>query len=295
MKNVIYTFYNILLDSINKDNNNYYFYYNYDLYIFYLVENDLNIVKEIYDYLISHNIETYEIILNKDNNLFTTVDNKNYALIKIKGIYKYEIKFEELKFIPIDKEPHDWGNLWSEKLDYYEIQLRELGYNYQTVLNSYGFFEGLAENAILYYNLSINKFKEDKQIGIVHNRMNYPCLEIDYKNPINLVIDYSVRDISEYIKSYILSDSFDIENVLALLERLNTNTLMFNILYSRLLYPSFYFDTLDKILLDNGKDNEIVPILNRTDEYINTLKEIYLMFNKKYNMFNIEWLNKKVY
>ena len=295
MKNVIYTFYNILLDSINKDNNNYYFYYNYDLYIFYLVENDLNIVKEIYDYLISHNIETYEIILNKDNNLFTTVDNKNYALIKIKGIYKYEIKFEELKFIPIDKEPHDWGNLWSEKLDYYEIQLRELGYNYQTVLNSYGFFEGLAENAILYYNLTINKFKEDKQIGIVHNRMNYPCLEIDYKNPINLVIDYSVRDISEYIKSYILSDSFDIENVLALLERLNTNTLMFNILYSRLLYPSFYFDTLDKILLDNGKDNEVVPILNRTDEYINTLKEIYLMFNKKYNMFNIEWLNKKVY
>ncbi len=295
MKNVIYTFYNILLDSINKDNNNYYFYYNYDLYIFYLVENDLNIVKEIYDYLISHNIETYEIILNKDNNLFTTVDNKNYALIKIKGIYKYEIKFEELKFIPIDKEPHDWGNLWSEKLDYYEIQLRELGYNYQTVLNSYGFFEGLAENAILYYNLTINKFKEDKQIGIVHNRMNYPCLEIDYKNPINLVIDYSVRDISEYIKSYILSDSFDIENVLTLLERLNTNTLMFNILYSRLLYPSFYFDTLDKILLDNGKDNEVVPILNRTDEYINTLKEIYLMFNKKYNMFNIEWLNKKVY
>ena len=57
MKNVIYTFYNILLDSINKDNNNYYFYYNYDLYTFYLVENDLNIVKEIYDYLLLHNIE----------------------------------------------------------------------------------------------------------------------------------------------------------------------------------------------------------------------------------------------
>ena len=69
---------------------------------------------------------------------------------------------------------------------------------------------------------------------------------------------------------------------------------MFNILYSRLLFPTFYFDVLDNIILEEKKDSDIVPILNNVDEYINTLKEIYLIYNKKYNMFRIEWLIKNV-
>lgn len=294
MKNVIYTFYNILVDNLNRYNKNYYFYYENYLYVFYLVLNDINLVNDIYYNAKSNDNNFHEIILNKDGNLFTLVDSNNYALLKIDGIYKYEIKFEEFKYFPINKEPHNWGKLWGDKLDYYEIQLRELGYNYQTVLNSYGFFAGIAENAILYYNLSINEFNEEKVVGIVHNRMKYPCLQIDYYNPLDLVIDYNVRDISEYIKSYIISDRFDIENIIELINKLNINTLMFNILYSRLLFPTFYFDVLDNIILEDKKDSDIVPILNNVDEYINTLKEIYLIYNKKYNMFRIEWLIKNV-
>ena len=69
MKNVLYTFYNISLLEINKDKENYYFYYDNQLYIFYLVENDIKIVEKIYSYLIKNNIESYKIILNKDNKL----------------------------------------------------------------------------------------------------------------------------------------------------------------------------------------------------------------------------------
>ncbi len=294
MKNVIYTFYNILLDEINKDKKNYYFYYNNNFYVFYLVENDINLVNEIYDFLLKNHIETHEIIFNKDNNLFTKVENKNYALLKVKGIHKYEIKFEEFKFFPMKKDAINWGLIWGERLDYYEIQLRELGYNYQAVLNSFGFFSGMAENAILYYNLIIEKFNDEKVIAIVHNRMKYPCYQIDYNNPLNFVIDYNVRDISEYIKSYIISDEFDINNILILLDKLNLNKLMFNLLYSRLLYPTFYFDIFDKIILEDGEDNDIVFAVNKIDNYLFTLKEIYKKFYLKYDMFNIEWLNKKV-
>lgn len=294
MKNVIYNFYNISLSEINKDGNNYYFYYNNHLYIFYYVENDKDVINKIYTYLTFNKIESYKIIFNKDNTLFTEVDNKNYALLLISGLLKYEIKFDEFKYYPLDEEPHDWGILWANRLDYYKIQLRELGYKYQTVLNSYGFFEGLAENAILYYNLTVNKFKEDRVVGIVHNRMNYPCYSIDYDNPLNFVIDYSVRDISEYIKSYTISQYFDIENVIILLERLNINKLMFNLLYSRLLYPTFYFDVFDKIILDNGEDKDIINILNSLDNYLRMIREVYNIFNSKYDLFNIEWLNKNV-
>lgn len=294
MKNVIYTYYNMLITEINKSNKNYYFYYNGILYLFYLVENDLETIKYIYNYLITNNIETYKIILNKANELFTLVDNKKYSLLEIKGILKYEVKFEEFKYYQIDREGHNWEKLWSDRLDYYEIQLRELGYNYQTVLNSFGFYECLAENAILYYNLTINKFKEDKIIGIVHNRMNYPCYQIEYNNPLNFVIDYNVRDIAEYIKSYSINDNFEMENVILLIEKLNLNNLMFNLLYSRLLYPTFYFDKFDNIILEDGQDNEVLPLIEKTDNYILMLKEIYKIYNTKHQMFNIEWLNKNV-
>ena len=82
MKNVIYTYYNILLDEINKDSNNYFFYFNNDLYIFYLVLNDINVVELIYNFIKENNIESFEIVLNKDGKLFCDVDNKKYSLLK---------------------------------------------------------------------------------------------------------------------------------------------------------------------------------------------------------------------
>ena len=292
MKNVIYTNYNILVNEINRDNNNYFFYYDNNLYVFYEVLNDISVIETIYEFILKNNVECFKIIINRDNSIITSVDNKKYALLNLKGILKYEIKFDEFKFYPIDKEAHNWGKLWSDRLDYYEIQLRELGINYQTVLNSYGMFSGLAENAILYFNMTMNKFNDTEVIGIVHNRMKYPCYLIDYNNPLNFVIDYNIRDIAEYIKAYMISHDYALENVFILLDRLNINSKMFNLLYSRLMYPTFYFDVYDKIILDDGKDSDIIESVNVVDRYLEMLNQIYLRYKDKYNMFNVEWLNK---
>lgn len=294
MKNVIYNYYNILLTDINESNDNYYFYYNSNLYVFYLIENNPEIINEIYNFLIENNIDSYKIIANKDNNLITTINNKNYALLHLKGLLKYEIKFEEFKYYPIDKQNHNWGTLWSNKLDYYEIQIRELGKKYQTLLNSFGFFKGIAENAILYYNLTEKKFNDEVPVAIVHNRMNYPEYEIDYNNPLNFVIDYYIRDISEYIKSYTISDYYNLENIITLINKLTLNSKSFNLLYSRLLYPTFYFDEYDKIILGREEDNKIINVINKIQNYLEMLKKIFIVFNNKYEMFNIEWLNKNV-
>lgn len=294
MKNVIYNYYNILLTNINENNDNYYFYYNSNLYVFYLIENNPETINEIYNFLIENNIDSYKIIANKDNNFITTINNKNYALLHLKGLLKYEIKFEEFKYYPIAKTNHNWGTLWSNKLDYYEIQIRELGKKYQTLLNSFGFFKGIAENAILYYNLTEKKFNDEVPVAIVHNRMNYPEYEIDYNNPLNFVIDYYIRDISEYIKSYAISDYYDLENIITLINKLTLNSKSFNLLYSRLLYPTFYFDEFDKIILGREEDNKIINVINKIQNYLEMLKKIFIVFNNKYEMFNIEWLNKNV-
>lgn len=293
MKNVIYNYYDILVDELNKSDNNYFFYFNNELFLFYLVLNDISVVENIYKYVIENNIESFNIVLNKEGNLFADVDKKKYVLLKIKGILKYEVKFDEFKYYPINSNGVNWGNLWSERLDYYEVQIRELGIKYQTVLNSFGMFSGLAENAILYFNMTMEKFKDmDSSVGIVHNRVKYPCYLVDYYNPVNYVIDYSIRDIAEYIKSYVVSDDFDIDNVIMLINKMNLNDLMFNLLYARLLYPTFYFDIFDKVILEDGKDSDVVPVLNKVDVYLNMLKILYQNFNNEYQMFRIEWLDK---
>ena len=292
MKNVIYNYYNILVSDINKDDSNYFFYYNNELYLFYLVLNNINLVEEIYNYLNNNNIECFNIINNKDNSLFSKVDDKYYVLLNVKGILKYEYTFKDFKYYPVKGVGTDWGKLWGDRLDYYEIQIRELGFKYQTVLNSFGMFQGLAENAILYFNLTREKFKEDESIAIVHNRMKYPCYLMDYNNPVNYVVDYSVRDIAEYIKSYVISNDYDINVVINILDNLNTNNLMFNLLYSRLLYPTHYFDIFDDIILSDGVDDDIVDILNILNKYLDMLNKVYMNFNTKYDMFKIEWLDK---
>lgn len=292
MKNVLYNYYNILVDELDKMDNYYSFYYNDTLYFFCLVLNDVNLVEEIYKYLKINNISCYDIILNKDNSLFSVVDNKKYALIRVNGILKYEINFFEFKFYPVDKSGVDWGKLWAERLDYYEVQLRELGKNYQTVLNSFGLFSGLAENAILYYNLTIKNFDDSVDVGIVHNRLMYPCYYVYYNNPINFVIDYSVRDLAEYFKSYIFSDDFNINELFGLLDKVNFNNKTFNLLYSRLMYPSFYFDVFDKVILENGKDDDVLIYVNNTYKYLNVLKSLFDRYSAKYNMFRVEWLYK---
>ena len=96
MKNVIYNYYDILVDELNKSDNNYFFYFNNELFLFYLVLNDISVVENIYKYVIENNIESFNIVLNKEGNLFADVDKKKYVLLKIKGILKYEVKFDEL-------------------------------------------------------------------------------------------------------------------------------------------------------------------------------------------------------
>ena len=292
MKNFIYNYYGIYIDELKKDNEKYYFTYNNCNYMISLI-NNTDIIEEVYSYMLKNNVETFNIVLNKDNNLYSTINNKNYILLKLHGILNYELNISDFKTTNIsDKSGLNWGELWSNKIDYYELQVRELGIKHQTLLNTFGFFHGLASNAILYYNLTVAKFKEPKIISISHNRIKYPCLLKDYINPANCLFDFNVRDISEYIKSYLFSNNYDIEYIIEILSRLNTNNLMFNLLYSRLLYPSFYFDIFDEIILNNKNDNEIIKCVNISNRYLNMLKEIYICFYKKYDMFKIEWLDK---
>jgi len=91
-----------------------------------------------------------------------------------------------------------------------------------------------------------------------------------------------------------MSEDFHKDNIIMLLDKLELNNLMFNLLYARLLYPTFYFDVFDKIILEDGVDNDIIYIVNNVDKYLDLIRTIYYRYKDKYIMFNIMWINKNV-
>ena len=67
-----------------------------------------------------------------------------------------------------------------------------------------------------------------------------------------------------------------------------------NMLYARLLYPTYYFDIYEKVIEDLKEESELLDIINKVDEYELFLKEAYFELSRMYKIEQINWIiNKK--
>ena len=302
MKDIIYHYYNLKINTITKNNNNYYFYYNNNLYYLYLYNNNLNIINNIYKLSLSiiPNI-THNIIINKDNSIITIIDNKPYILLKINTNIKNKISinelnnFKKLYYIPDNKLTRgNWNILWSNKIDYIETQINEIKTKYPILTNSIDYFIGLTENAISYYQNTIDNYQISNNYSLSHNKITNN--NFNFYNPLNIIIDHEPRDLAEYIKlSFYLNNKSILKEILFYIKNNNYNNYDICILISRLLYPSIYLDTYDNIINNTIDEKQILPIINNVDNYETYLKNILSILEKYYIFPNIEWLqqNKK--
>ena len=65
------------------------------------------------------------------------------------------------------------------------------------------------------------------------------------------------------------------------------------ILFSRILYPSFYFILYDEIISNKKEEKELNKIISRINDYEVYLYNIYLYLRKHYDIPTIEWLKKR--
>ena len=72
----------------------------------------------------------------------------------------------------------------------------------------------------------------------------------------------------------------------------NFNEKQFILLYGRLLFPTYYFDEYENIILGNTEEKSLNKILKKTNEYILFLKDVWLEINKYYKLPEIEWIIK---
>lgn len=294
MKNILNYFYNIYAENIRLNGDNYYFNYKNESYIFYLYNDnykELEKIYEIYTQMLKRGIYSHQIILNKDNQISTIYNQKQYVLLKISIKLNTKITINDILYFGNITEGYkniiNWKNLWSSKIDYFEYQMSHFGKKYQLIRNSFSYYAGIVENGIILLNE-----KKDVISSISHKRILNNETVLEFYNPLNYIIDIKVRDAAEYFKNKLLTDKNvfeDIKNYLSI-SKLNENEVYY--FFVRMFYPSFYFDCYEKVIngiLDEYKIKEVIEI---TPYYENLLKGLYQYLKKYIQIPEIEWLNR---
>ncbi len=302
MKDFINFYYGINIDSIKKENDYYRFDYNGDIY--YLIPfnqnaSRINYYQDFTNRLLKYNIQSHIIMINKDNNYISNMEDVNYILLKtinkndeisIIDIYNYQKLFLNEKIMP-NKNYTYWSSLWAIKNDFLESSLKELKKD-KIIDLSFDYYIGLSENAIIYYNMTVNNYKNNNNyLTWCHKRVYYPNQTINYFNPISYIYDYEVRDIAEYLKETFFVDkniAYDELNTYLKICRLDNYKT--NLLFARLLYPSYYFDMLEKWINNKCESSKLIGIISKQKEYEVFLKDVYNILSSKALLFSVDYL-----
>ena len=84
MKNTINYFYNMNINNIRMINDNYYFLYKNNYFIFQNIDElnfDIKVIFELNQILVNNNKAFFKIILNKNNQIITRYNNNNYIMM----------------------------------------------------------------------------------------------------------------------------------------------------------------------------------------------------------------------
>lgn len=309
MKDSINYNYNLSIEEIEEFNDYSRFKLNQHYYYFVKFirnENEINDIIECSKELKAKGIDCHGIILNKDNSVITKVNDVNYILLEIsKDITK---EFSIVDFIDINKKitltkdkrnlyKNNWGQMWSDKVDYFEYQISELGKGKDGILNSFGYYIGMAENAIGYVNKITRNYQmiDLDRINLSHRRLFYPNIKLNYLNPLSFIFDLEVRDIAEYVKIvYFYGDEVEALAELTLyLKLVRLSPYSYHMLYARFLYPSYYFDLYEKIISNECREDKLIKIVSKVDDYEIFMTKVYKLISNYTNIEQIEWLNKK--
>ncbi len=285
MKSKIRYFYNLFIDNIVS----------YEEYSIIESNNSVYILKKIYntDTSLIANNDYFEIILNNTGTLITKIDSNNFILMRVlKGQHNLYDTFEP-QLTPIESNIIT-SDLWIEKVEYLKKQLINFGQNKKILIQSFNYFCGMAENAI-----SIMKKCEKKKTClknfVCHKRIYYPNNTINYFDPTGFVVDYKSRDIAEYIKSCFFKNKIlQQEELRKLINKFKISNDDAEILFARMLFPTFYFDLFQQNVLTNSiNSSDFDKIIDSIEQYKILLNKIYdiCFYQNKMDCY-VEWILK---
>ena len=291
MKNTINYYYNLNINTIHQKEKNYYFKVDNKNYLLLKCTN-IEEPDDIYrlNMYLSQILPVNRIVLNVNNEVITKINDSNYLLLELfsnnnKINLNNIIELSNIRIpFSVDKlKRNDWYNLWIKKIDYFEYQLSQIGKKYPLIRESFNYYIGLAENAIiLVNNIDFNNIP----LGLSHRRITN--MSFNLYNPLNIVIDARIRDVCEYFK-FCFFNNIDISMELELFLSYNSfNIDEAKLFLARMFFPTYYFDLYEKIIDNEIDESELKKVIIKADNYEKILKQVYYHF--KNNQINIEWL-----
>lgn len=127
-----------------------------------------------------------------------------------------------------------------------------------------------------------------------HRRLDNMNDSFNFYNPLNYIFDVKSRDIADYIKNLFFYDRASEDLIISFFKYLNFSREEYILLIARLLYPTYYFDLIDKVIFFNEDDEILKNIINKSQSYIKMIKKLFYYINNelKMNIPIIEWIIK---
>ncbi len=296
MEEIVKNYYNLegIFTKISED---LYLIYSNDTYYYFMKclrnEEELNDIGKICLELKNIGIRLDEIILNGEKRVVTN----NFVLVKINFFLDSDTSLKEMlryneKLVVSKGVVNNWASLWEQKIDYLEYQIGELGQDKVELITSFSYYIGLAECALLVLKNVERKYNKDTKLVLSRIRINYPNYDKDYFNPLNFIFDNRMRDIAEYIKSMFFQKEDVWPSIYEIFKKPYT-VYEYNIFYARMLFPTYYFDLFEDIILDNRNGKEIFTITNLLDDYQDFLSDLYFYLSKFAPLERVPWITKK--
>ena len=305
MKETLEYYYNLNIDNLEELDGKYHFKIeNQDVFFGFYNRGleELEDIIEVCNEMFLKGINVHEVIRNRNNSFLTKVNEYNYILFRVNNLSEEYDIFDMVnisnKLILNNNKSslyrNNWGSLWSDKIDFFEYQVRELGIEKNVVKSSFSYYVGLAENAISYVNNAVLKYGgvSSGRIVLSHRRVFFPNYRLNYMNPLSFVFDLEVRDVAEYLKSMFFKKDIEycLDELKSYLSIRKLNIYEYHMFYARLLYPSYYFDVYDSVMNKNVNEEELVKIVKRSNDYEKFLKITYLEISKYVRLDKIDWI-----
>lgn len=305
MKETLEYYYNLDIDNLEELDGKYHFKIENQDFFFVFYNRGLEELEDIIgvcNEMFLKGINVHEVIRNRDNSFLTKVNEYNYILFKVNNLSEEYDIFDMVnisnKLVLNNNKSslyrNNWGSLWSDKIDFFEYQVRELGVEKNVVKSSFSYYVGLSENAISYVNNAVLKYGgvSSGRIVLSHRRVFFPNYRLNYMNPLSFVFDLEVRDVAEYLKSMFFKKDIEycLDELKSYLSIRKLNIYEYHMFYARLLYPSYYFDVYDSVMNKNVNEEELVKIVKRSNDYEKFLKITYLEISKYVRLDKIDWI-----
>ena len=302
MKNVINNFYKLFPSELYSIDNGFRFFvkdYEYLFLAYYESVENLRVLADVSNKLYYKKVYVNTFVPTVGGSLYVDVDGLNYVLFRINSAVKDCYCLSDVSKFNYSLNSYDynlkivpWFQVWSDKVDLLENAMADLNKEYPLLQEVFPYYVGMAENAISCCK-NVVESGDGLLVTINHNRVGIQNTFEYLYNPLTFTFDYDVRDIAEYIKNKFLFHSLDFAEVESLFENHKFSKSSLILLFSRLMYPSYFFD-LCKLILEEEKDECVLEkLILKSEAYEDLLNDIYFLIKKLYDVPKIDWLIRK--